>query len=411
MARMNAGAGRKKNLLFIIPGLSAGGGERSLINLLTGLDYSRYNVDLQLLSHDGLFMDLIPEQVRVLPIREPFATFARPLGASALALAKKGDMRLAADRVLYSLHNRIGKGDGKREQRSWRHLSRSFARLSATYDAAIGFLEKTSIYFCVEKVNATVKIGWVHNDYDKLELAPAFDRRYFAELDHLVTVSPECANVLKMRFPEHSGKVSVIHNVVSPGLIRGMAVLEREELYDRSGGEFVIVSIGRLHEQKNFALAIEACRKLLDRGLKVQWHVIGEGPERERLSDLIVSHGLEGRFVLLGLKANPYPYVQQADLYAQTSLFEGKAIAVDEAKILQKPIVITNFSTAMDQLRHGSEGLIAEMNADAVADAIVRLANDRGLRQRITGKLASQQLGTEDEIQKLYTLVEGGEAG
>jgi glycosyltransferase involved in cell wall biosynthesis len=411
MARMKTDAEGKKNLLFIIPGLSAGGGERSLINLLTGLDYSRYNVDLQLLSHEGLFMNLIPRQVRLLPLREPFATFSRPLGASALALAKKGSVRLAADRVLYSLHNRIGREGGKREQRSWRHLSRSFSRLSKTYDAAIGFLEKTSIYFCVEKVNAAVKIGWVHNDYDKLELAPAFDRRYFAELDHLVTVSRECANVLKMRFPEHSGKIAVIHNVVSPGLIREMAFLERGELYNRANGEFVIVSIGRLHEQKNFELAIEACRKLLDRGLNVQWHVIGEGPERAKLNQLIASHGLEGRFWLLGLKANPYPYVHQADLYVQTSLYEGKAIAVDEAKILQKPIVITNFSTARDQLRHESEGLIAEMNADAVADAIARLAADASLRQRITSKLAGQQLGTEKEIDKLYSLVEGGEAG
>jgi glycosyltransferase involved in cell wall biosynthesis len=103
--------------------------------------------------------------------------------------------------------------------------------------------------------------------------------------------------------------------------------------------------------------------------------------------------------------------VHQADLYVQTSLYEGKAIAVDEAKILQKPIVITNFSTARDQLRHESEGLIAEMNADAVADAIARLAADASLRQRITSKLAGQQLGTEKEIDKLYSLVEGGEAG
>lgn len=403
---MGTGEG-KKNLLFVIPGLSAGGGERSLINLLSGLDYSRYNVDLQLLSHDGLFMELIPDKVRLLPLREPYVSFARPLAASALALAQSNGVRLAADRVLYTLHNRIGKG-GRREQRSWKHLSRSLPALTKRYDAAIGYLEKTSIYYCVEKADADIKIGWVHNDYDKLELAPSFDKIYFDKLKHLVTVSAECANVLKARFPEQESKVSVIHNVVSPELIRQMASLEQGDIYQRRGEGLILLSIGRLHEQKNFELAVKACRVLLDRGIDVQWNIIGEGPERGRLVDLVASLGLEDRVRLLGLKANPYPYIKQADVYVQTSRFEGKAIAVDEAKILQKPIVITNFSTAADQLRHESEGLIVDMTPEAVADAVARLAGDSALRDRLTERLGSLRLGTEDEILKLYELVEEG---
>jgi glycosyltransferase involved in cell wall biosynthesis len=52
---------------------------------------------------------------------------------------------------------------------------------------------------------------------------------------------------------------------------------------------------------------------------------------------------------MLGEKANPYPYINQCDIYVQTSRYEGKSIAIDEAKCLLKPIVVTNFPTVFDQ--------------------------------------------------------------
>ena len=49
----------KKNILIIGPGMAIGGVERSLLGLLDNIDYSKYNVDLFLLSHTGEFMPLI----------------------------------------------------------------------------------------------------------------------------------------------------------------------------------------------------------------------------------------------------------------------------------------------------------------------------------------------------------------
>ena len=54
----------------------------------------------------------------------------------------------------------------------------------------------------------------------------------------------------------------------------------------------------------------------------------------------------------MGVKENPYPYIKKADIYVQPSRYEGKSIAIDEAKILKKPIVVTNFSTAKDQIEN-----------------------------------------------------------
>lgn len=395
----------KKNLLFVMPSLSAGGGERSLVNLLSQMNYEEYNVDLFLLSHEGIFMDLLPEEVKVLPISDTYSRFTQPLLSSVRQFISSGSAALAYSRMMFSLTNHTPKEVGLKEQGSWKYLSSSLNKLNKKYDAAIGFLEKTSIYFCVEKVDAVKKIGWVHNDYDKLGLNPEFDIDYFEKLDHIVTVSDECANILKKRFPKQNHKVNVIHNIVSPKVIKHLANKEKTDVYNRKQGEIVILSIGRLHAQKGFELAIKTGRKLIDNGWSFQWNIIGEGDEREKLTELIAANGLKNHFKLLGLKPNPYPYIKQADIYAQTSKFEGKAIAIDEAKILNKPILVTNFSTAKDQIKDGIEGIIVDMNTEAVAAGIGRLMHEQGIRSRLSEHLSRLQLGTEEEIEKLYKLL------
>ncbi|WP_309088655.1 glycosyltransferase [Domibacillus sp.] len=396
----------KKHLLFVMPGLAAGGGEKSLVNLLSQINYDLYDVDLFLLNHDGLFMEFVPKQVRVLPLSESYHLFTLPLLQSVKRFLLKGNLILAYNRFMYAIKNRTKKHTSIKEQYSWKHIEKSLDRLEKKYDAAVGFLEKTATYFCVDKVKAEKRIGWVHIDYDKLGMDPVFDSKYFKKLDTIVTVSEECANVLQNRFPAQKDKVDVIYNIVSSQTINRMAQINDENIYDKKEDEFVILSIGRLHYQKGFELAVAACKKLVDRGYNIQWNVIGEGEEREKLTCLIKENKLEKRFKLLGLQTNPYPYIQQADIYAQTSKFEGKSIAIDEAKILNKPIIVTNFSTAKDQIKNGEDGLIVEMDAEAVAEGIEELILNKELREKLVYNLSQLRLGTEKEIEKLYRILE-----
>ncbi|MEK3881790.1 glycosyltransferase [Paenibacillus sp. PL2-23] len=395
----------RKNLLFVMPSLSAGGGERSLINLLSHIDYEKYNVDLFLFSHRGLFYELLPQQVNVLPLPPHYVMFSNLLPVSIGSFIAEGKPVLALNRLLYAISNRSYQNVARSEQASWRYLAPSIDPIPETYDVAIGYLEKTSIYFCIDKVTAKKKIGWVHTDYDKMGMDPEYDRKYFQQLDHIVTVSDECANVLKVRFPEQTSKVQIIHNIVSPFLIREMASLEKHDIYNRKTDEIMILSIGRLHSDKNFELAISACKELVDRGFKVQWHIIGEGEDRDKLQKQINELEINHCFHLLGLKSNPYPYLQQADIYVQTSRFEGKSIAIDEAKILNKPIVITNFSTAQDHIADGIEGIIANMTPSEVAGAIGKIIENHQLRERFREHLSTMEFGTESEINKLYQLI------
>jgi glycosyltransferase involved in cell wall biosynthesis len=395
----------KKNLLFVMPGLAAGGGEKSLVNLLSQINYDLYNVDLFLLDHNGLFMDYVPSEVNVVALPETYRIFALPFWESIKALFLRRKVTLLYNRILFAAKNRMATGISKKEQYNWKYIAMSLDQIEKKYDAAIGFLEKTSIYFCVDKVHASQKIGWIHIDYDKLGMDPAIDLAYFRKLNHIVTVSEECAKILKNRFPTQKNKVDIIYNIVSPKMIKKMATQDERNLYNKKGDEIIILSIGRLHYQKGFEAAIESCKKLKEKGYNIKWNIIGEGEEREKLTQLIKVNELENDVKLLGLKSNPYPYIKQADLYVQTSKFEGKSIAIDEAKILNKPIVVTNFSTAKDQIHHGIDGLIVDMNADAIAQGIEKLITDVNLRKKLIFNLSQSKLGTEEEIEKLYKLI------
>ena len=72
-----------------------------------------------------------------------------------------------------------------------------------------------------------------------------------------------------------------------------------------------------------------------------------------------------------------------ADVYVQTSSFEGFGLTLSEARILHRPVVSTNFPVVYNQIRDGENGLIAEMTAESVAEKVMLLIHDEELRNRL----------------------------
>lgn len=391
----------KKKLLFIMNNLNCGGAEKSLLSLLQTIDYSKYDVDLFLFKHEGIFMSKLPKQVNMLEEPHHYRYFDMSIKTALMDCLKNGKFSVALFRLLAGYIFYTEKNAARREQRVWKYLSYTMPALSGTYDAAIGYLEKNPVYFGIEKVKAKKKIGYIHNDYNKLQMDSNIDNIYFEYLDHLVTVSDICGEVLEQRFPQFKRKVEVVQNIVSPTLIHEMS-LESSNVYNNKST--TILSIGRLNQQKGFEMAVEACKKLVEIGYDIKWYVIGEGEERSKLELMINEYQLCDHFYLIGIKDNPYPYIREADIYVQPSRFEGKSIAIDEAKILNKPIVVTNFTTAKDQITHYENGLIVDMNSTAISEGIIEVMESEALRDSLIECLSKESLGTESEIEKFYAL-------
>ncbi|WP_368657365.1 glycosyltransferase [Metabacillus halosaccharovorans] len=395
---------KKKNLLFVMPSLSAGGGEKSLVNLLSQINFDQYNVDLFLFSKKGEFLTLLPREVRVIEPTRNHLIFTTSLKKSVGIFLKNRQYYLAYSRFMFTIKNRMIKNSAISEQYTWKYHGASFDILKKEYDVAIGFLEKSSIYFVVDKVKSKKKIGWIHTNYSNSGMDYKYDSPYFKQLDNIVAVSQECANSLKAQFPHLSNKIKVIFNIVSPEIIR---TLSNEEIQDNCLSEknyISIVTVARLSEEKGIDQAIKSCKILISKGYEIRWYVIGEGNERERLEQIINNNDLNNHFKLLGIKENPYPFINRADIYVQPSRYEGKSIAIDEAKILGKPIIVTNFKTAKDQIANGVNGLIVDMSEEGLSLGVEKLIKEEELKDNLIRNLAKEKLGTEEEIKKVYEM-------
>lgn len=394
----------KKQILFVIPSLSAGGGEKSLVNLLHTIDFDRYQVDLVLLHKSGIFLKILAPQVNIVEMGGDYKIFQKGLGQSVKQALLQLKWKLATNRILFALKNKSEKNKAIAEQLGWKFMAASIKPLEKHYDAAIGFLEKSSIYFVVDKVKANNKIGFIHNDYEKLGLDAKLDKPYFSKLDALVTVSEACEKSLKRIFPEIEKNISVMYNIVSPKLIHDLA--DSEMPAEIKPNTLSLLSIGRLQAQKGFDMAIDACEILVRNGHDIKWYIIGEGEDRQKLQAKIDEKNLTSHLLLLGLRENPYPYLKHSLIYVQTSRYEGKSIAIDEAKIMAKPIVVTNFSTVNDQIQQDVNGIITDMDPQSIADGIQATITNIALRDRLSENLRKEDLSTESEIETLYNLIE-----
>ena len=392
----------KKKILFINYSLHSGGIEKSLVTILSLLDYEKYDVDLQLFANEGLFLGRVPKEVHLLEPLFP-AEYRLNIRQAFPALLKLGRPGLAFCRLLVTLSGLRGTV-GDRLSRMWR-IERHFARPAQTeYDAACAFMEGQPIYYCLTKVTSRVKIGFIHGDYEAMGLNREFDRGYVDRLDALCTVSESCLASLRRVFPEMAGRCHVIYNIISERFLRQMA--EQGKGFSDGYNGLRVLSIARLSHQKGLDIALPAVANLKKKGLRFRWYIIGIGPEEEKLKEAVRELALDDRVFFLGEQANPYPYLNRCDVYLQPSRFEGKSIAVDEAMVLRRPILLTDFSTAADQITSGKNGLIVPMSPEGVERGLETLLCDEAMRASFTKALSEETYSNEGELQKLCVLMD-----
>ncbi|MFN5773803.1 glycosyltransferase, partial [Flavobacterium sp.] len=125
----------------------------------------------------------------------------------------------------------------------------------------------------------------------------------------------------------------------------------------------------------------------------------------QKLEPQIAAYQLQDHFILLGRLENPYPYMQQCSVYVQTSLYEGKSNTVNEAKILKKPIVVTDFDVVFEQITSGVNGIIVAKHPEAIAEALIEVLQSPELQQKLTSQLAQESQRYGNEIAQFTALL------
>jgi colanic acid/amylovoran biosynthesis glycosyltransferase len=202
------------------------------------------------------------------------------------------------------------------------------------------------------------------------------------EASFIVVVSDFGAGWLQRDFPESAHKIHRVYNGLDLSVFK----------YATPGVKPVrLLTVGRLIEKKGFRFLIEACRLLRSSGFPFVCQIVGEGPEHDRLQEMIQGYQLADTVRLSGA----LPQTELVEMLSQSSIFVFPAIhdsagdtdnlptVLIEAMASSLPIIATRVAGIPEIVQHNENGiLVPEKDPAQLADAIRVMAGDRALLER-----------------------------
>ena len=382
----------KKKILIVYSKMIVGGSTTSLLSLLNEIDYSQYDVDMLLYEKGGVLDEQIPQKVNILD--NTYLTIKKRTTSYTLAFLQS------------YINSKIHRNTLIRSQLMSRALAENQPMLGKEYDVAIAYLEFWASNYVHQKVNAKRKILWLHCDYKGTGLSPKYDKCMYQNADAVITVSKACEDNFKELFPSVKS-VLTIHNILSAKTVSGLAnsFEPDEKLYK---ADFVFVTVAR----------IDFISKGHDRGVNVfqkmksthpdktfKWLIIGDGPDKAKLEELIKNAGLENEIVLLGEMTNPHPYVRKSDIFFLPSRYEGKPMAVTEAQMNGVVPFVTNYASAKGQIRHMKDGFICENSEEAMVEMMNSLFSGEVRLDLLKREVSQTDYSNREEIKRIYRLL------
>ena len=259
--------------------------------------------------------------------------------------------------------------------------------IKQNYDVEIAFLEGPITRLFSVKNSKTRKIVWVHNDISlvfgkglKAKLKKKLDQKIYSKYETIVFVSKDNMRKFKEVYKEIRNKYlepvkkDIIYNYIDID-----SVLEKSQENIDTGYEpntINFVTVARLVPQKAINRLIKVHAKLIYSGLKHNFYVIGDGPEKFELQNQIKENNVQNTFHLLGKKENPYPYIKQADYFCLLSNFEGYGMVLEEAKILGKTIIITD-TAAREAVEKYDNSIILENNEQSIFEGLKEVLENK----------------------------------
>lgn len=398
-----------KRVLVVINTLGRAGAETALIELLRHLDPAQYDVSLYVLLNQGELVHELPPFVRLLNRNYSDTSVLSKEGQRRLvkqilrAMATRWTLIRSLPYLSRNLWDMVRRGNVSFSRLLWRVAADGGERLDARYDLAVAFLEGGSTYYVADHVQADKKAAFVHVDYKKAGYSRTLDGDCYRQYDKIFSVSDEVRASFLEAYPECAGRTEVFHNLINREKI--LAGAQRPGGFSDGFDGMRLLTVGRLMKQKALEVSIDAMRLLKDAGEHVRWYVLGEGDQRRFLEERIRTLGLEEDFLLLGAVDNPYPYMRQADLYVHASRFEGKSIAIQEAQILGKAILVSDCSGNREQVEQGVDGVMCPLEAEELCRAIRGLLGNARERERLGRAAARRPQTDKTELGKLLSLL------
>ena len=317
----------RKKVLFVIESLSGGGAEKVLTVLLKHIDKTRFDVTLCMVVEIGVYMDEVKKYV------------------SCTSILGNPNRKTFLGKIWYRFKYKC--------VYNWLPLKWVYRLfIPQGNDVEVAFVEGFATKLMAASSNKQAKkLAWVHTDLINNHWIESIYRNIteeqlsYQKYDQIIGVSKQVTNSVQHLY--HLKNVITCYNPIESDVILKQAEenlslpLKKESLR--------LVSVGRFVPQKAFDRLLRVVNRLYKEGFSMELWLLGDGEQRSLLEQYIRDKNLETIVTLWGFQANPYPYLQQSDLFVCSSVSEGYSTAVTEALIIGLPVVTTACS-GMDEL-------------------------------------------------------------
>lgn len=389
----------KKRVLVLFIHNHIGGAMTALVNFVNALDPERYDVDLLFYEIRGDVEGIDP-RVHILPQGKAGSHLGAKLRSPAYCAAFL--------RSLY--YKRVKRNKLLRDQLLSRQGCRFSRPLDAHYDIAVSFELCWPFYYMNRRVDADLKLVWHHNDYHSIGYRFNWDRRDFDRVDAQVFVSCQCMEKFVKLHPQYRGKCFFMPNIMAKAPILARAEAEKVALpFAPVRPGITFVTVARMEfVTKGLDRMIPILCRLREDGLidRIRWLVIGGGRDAEAFDQLIQKNNLHQVVFPIGMQENPLPYLKLADAFLLPSRNEGKPIVVTEAQILGLVPVVTNYTSATEQIESGVDGLILENTDEELYRGLKELLLHPERLEPLRNALRQRSYTNERDVSQFDAIIE-----
>lgn len=350
-----------KKILFFINTLNGGGAEKVLVDLVNNLSPQKFQITVHTLLGGGIYEASLKQHIRYKSIVRFQNPFLR-------RIAMKLCMKLIPTRCLYKWF------------------------IEDDYDCEVAFLEGFPTRVISASGNKkTCKIGWLHTDLINYpDSQKAYSEKFsekmaYEALDSIACVSAAARDNLIKKYGIPKEKTAVIYNILDDEDIRQKGCQEIEESVQRP----LLISVGRLTEQKGYDNLLRIHKRLIDEGLIHTLWIIGEGEKRRELEAYIQENKLNN-VKLLGFQKNPYKFMAKADLFISSSIAEGFGMVITESVILGVPVISTNTAAVYEPPEAPRCSVVANDEAQ-LYEEIRKVLSDRNALERLYEDVKGKQ--------------------
>lgn len=347
-----------KKLLVFGYTMEMGGAEKALVDTLNYLK-DKCEIDLYLLEKKGSLLENIPDNINIYQIRNNIITYA--LFRFIPIFRKK------------VINNIANKKD---------------------YGYVFGYMEGRCGTWVSDIKKNIKKYVWIHNDVMKYNIGIS-DREIketYNNVDKVICVSKEARDNFCLKYNIPKNKTEVIYNFIDE-----KSILKKANEFKIKNDVYTFVNVAKMRDQKRQDRLVNAAIYLKQKGYNFKIQLIGDGPNLEKIKNMVMENNVEDKVEILGLQTNPYPYIKNADFFVLSSYMEGYGIVIKEALLLNTKVITTDVVGPREILENGKYGIIVPNDDESLKVALEDILKNKNKYKKLEDEIKKYK-GDNEEI-------------